>query len=256
MRALMPLRWFIAFSVALVLAACASGPTMSGKSLLPDSDIVTPGQVTQTEDLEQRQNQLNINQAWLAELNKQLTEREKAVSRRENELTINEAWIAELNKQLTEREETVDRHENELAINQAWLDEREARLATTLTAETGECFANVFIPAQYRTVAVTKPVDVPPGDNFPVRYQSVKERVKISDDRYENMEVLCQNEMTDCRVKEIQRSLFKGGYYSGPIDGIIGKQTRLALNNFQKDFNLAVTNHLTVETIRSLDTNF
>jgi len=256
MRILVPLKLFIAFSVALVLAACASGPTLSGRSQLHDPDILTPGQVTQTEDLERRENELGINQAWLAELNRQLTEREEAVSRRENELTIDEAWLAELNKQLNEREETVARHENELAINQAWLNEKEARLANPFATDSGECFANVFIPAQYRTVAVTKPIEVPTTENFPVLYQTVKERVKVSDDHYQSMEVLCQSELTDCRIKEVQRSLFKGGYYSGPIDGIIGKQTQLALNNFQKDFDLTVTNQLTVETIRSLDTNF
>jgi murein L,D-transpeptidase YcbB/YkuD len=40
--------------------------------------------------------------------------------------------------------------------------------------------------------------------------------------------------------KQIQMALTKAGYYQGPIDGRIGKQTRQAIKKFQKENNLSV----------------
>ena len=39
---------------------------------------------------------------------------------------------------------------------------------------------------------------------------------------------------TDSEIAKIQKALKSGGYKSGPIDGSYGRQTRLALNRFEK----------------------
>ena len=58
------------------------------------------------------------------------------------------------------------------------------------------------------------------------------------------------------RVNSIQRALYRGDYNPGPIDGIVGRQTMTAVNAFLKDFNLAVADFLTIETVSALDANY
>ena len=82
------------------------------------------------------------------------------------------------------------------------------------------------------------------------------EKVRVTDEQRRWEEILCEDSMTECRIIEVQRALYLGGYEPGPIDGIVGQQTMAAVNAFQKDFNLTVANHLTVETVEALDANF
>jgi Putative peptidoglycan binding domain len=39
-------------------------------------------------------------------------------------------------------------------------------------------------------------------------------------------------------VVEVQRRLARAGYYRGPIDGILGPQTRRAIRAYERDYNL------------------
>ena len=43
------------------------------------------------------------------------------------------------------------------------------------------------------------------------------------------------------RVKKVQQALKDKGFYSGPIDGMLGPKTRDAIGSFQKANNLHVT---------------
>ena len=97
---------------------------------------------------------------------------------------------------------------------------------------------------------------MPKGETLPILYQTVTEQVKVSDERVSWEEILCEDRMTECRISEIQRALYRGGYNPGPINGIVGPETMAAINAFQKDFNLSVANHLTIETVKALDANF
>lgn len=45
-------------------------------------------------------------------------------------------------------------------------------------------------------------------------------------------------------VREAQRQLKHAGYYTGPIDGMVGPMTRGAIRNYQHDNNLAATGRL------------
>jgi hypothetical protein len=49
------------------------------------------------------------------------------------------------------------------------------------------------------------------------------------------------SEFTDSEVARIQKALKSGGYRPGPIDGSYGKQTRLALNRFEKKKRLKLS---------------
>ena len=49
-------------------------------------------------------------------------------------------------------------------------------------------------------------------------------------------------------IKKVQKTLRDKGYDPGPIDGVMGPQTRKALRQYQKSENLPVTGHLDTQT--------
>jgi hypothetical protein len=273
--------WAVIFTVTLLLAACATPTSKVANTAMmsgPDATITQPEAQKQT--LERRQNEMVIRQAWLDEREMRLDNRESFLDRRENALAINQAWLDERETRLAQGVPDLTQQQEILAFKEAWLDEREmlveqmetraaspVKLAGTDTSpviaetprtkvEAGRCYATVVYPAEYKTVAVTKPIEVPKGENLPVLYKTVTEKVKVTDEQMRWTEVLCDTDLSECRVSEIQRALSRGGYHPGPIDGIVGRQTMAAVNAFQKDFNLAVADYLTIETVRALDANF
>jgi murein L,D-transpeptidase YcbB/YkuD len=52
--------------------------------------------------------------------------------------------------------------------------------------------------------------------------------------------------------RELQKELRKRGFYSGPIDGIFGQDSRMAVKSFQKDSNLQVSGIIDDETYLKL----
>jgi len=54
------------------------------------------------------------------------------------------------------------------------------------------------------------------------------------------------------QVRKIQKALLQAGFNPGPADGVIGPKTMAALENFQKQKNLA-TGQITKETLQALD---
>jgi hypothetical protein len=280
MKTLRVFGWAVIFTVTLLLAACAphtskvaDTDTMSG----PDVTMTQPEEQMQT--LERRENALVIRQAWLDERELRMNQRESGLDVKENALAINQAWLNERETRLAQGVPDLTRKGEALAFKQVWFDDQEQlaimesgatesiKLAgadstfakagsSPIKVEGGHCYASVVYPAEYKTVAVVKPIQVPKGENLPVLYQSVTEKVKVTDEQTRWEEILCEDSLTACRVMEVQRALYRGGYNPGPIDGIVGQQTMAAVNSFQKDFNLTVANHLTVETVKALDANF
>ena len=53
-------------------------------------------------------------------------------------------------------------------------------------------------------------------------------------------------------IRAAQRELKERGFYSGPIDGVIGTATQAALRAYQRDRGLTVTGRLDSPTVRSL----
>lgn len=112
----------------------------------------------------------------------------------------------------------------------------------------------VVIPAQYKTVKVRKLVS-PAAEKriaIPAQYQTVTRTEQVSDGQMEWMPVLCQVNMTSSKIKELQTALQKGGYYRGPIDGIVGSQTINAMRKFQDAKGLTQTRFITIETVKAL----
>lgn len=53
-------------------------------------------------------------------------------------------------------------------------------------------------------------------------------------------------------VRRVQAALYAQGYYTGPLDGVVGPNTRAALSKFQKDHGLSATGTITTETLNAL----
>ena len=281
MKSLRVCGWAVIFTVTFLLAACApqrAGVADTSMTSGPDTSITQPEE--QTLSLMRDENALVIRQAWLDERESQLNKRAGELNRRENALSINQAWLNERETRLDHQAFDLTAQDDMQTFRDVWLDKRETHVGipassgtayvklagpdssvvkaepSPIRVESGRCYARVAFPAEYKTVAVVKPIEVPKGENLPVLYQTVTEKVKVTDAQTRWEEILCEQEMTDCRVFEIQRSLTRGGYNPGPIDGVIGHQTMAAVKAFQKDFNLTVADYLTVETVNALDANF
>jgi hypothetical protein len=119
--------------------------------------------------------------------------------------------------------------------------------ATTRTVE---------IPAQYKTVKVRKLVSAPQTRRIeiPEEYQTVTKRRLVAEGRMEWRPILCETNVSRPLVRDIQRALEGSGHSPGPIDGIIGRQTRAALKSFQKAKGLP-SGELTVATLDALGVN-
>lgn len=50
-------------------------------------------------------------------------------------------------------------------------------------------------------------------------------------------------------VRRVQLALTSYGYYTGPIDGILGRQGKAAISKFQSDYKLKVTGTITPEVL-------
>lgn len=57
---------------------------------------------------------------------------------------------------------------------------------------------------------------------------------------------------SDERIYNAQLALRRSGYDPGPVDGIMGEQTRYAIRQFQRDNHLAITGDLNEATVKEL----
>ncbi len=110
------------------------------------------------------------------------------------------------------------------------------------------------IPAEYRYVNVTKLVEPEREVSIaiPPVHQTVTKKVKVSDEKMQWKEVLCDTNMTRNRIVNIQQELKSQGYDPGPIDGVIGMETMGAVNKFQRNKGLLVSKYMTIETVKAL----
>jgi len=112
---------------------------------------------------------------------------------------------------------------------------------------------SVPIPAKYDTLRVRKLVRPAQERRVPVEatYKTVSKQRKISDERLEWREILCETNTTPDVIRKVQIALRSAGYNPGGADGVLGAQTLSALRSYQVDNNLA-SGQLTMATIRRL----
>lgn len=148
-----------------------------------------------------------------------------------------------------------------------------------LSADPRDCrvLCLVEVPAQYRTVtkrvvvedAKTEVVDIPGKYNIvrrkvlakparteeieiPAEYKEISTRklVKVGG-LTKWVEVVCDKDIDRNLILEVQQALKAKGFDPGPLDGVMGPQTREALQRFQEENNLPVGN-MNKETMRAL----
>ncbi len=112
----------------------------------------------------------------------------------------------------------------------------------------------VEIPAEYKTVK-TQRLASPVGtfeEYVPAKYETVEYFVTADQGGYTTWtEVLCQEKTTSGIVRKVQQALIDKGYKPGSIDGVMGGQTKAALEKFQQDKALPEGN-LNMETLTAL----
>jgi hypothetical protein len=111
----------------------------------------------------------------------------------------------------------------------------------------------ITIPAEYKTVKVRKLVSPAREQriNIDAEYQTVTRTEKVSDGHMAWRRIFCETNMNADVIKRIQLALRDAGHDPGPIDGVIGYETRMAIESYQRANNLAV-GELTYETIENM----
>lgn len=116
----------------------------------------------------------------------------------------------------------------------------------------------IEIPAQHKTVTVTKLVEPAKEVRNPIaeEQQTISKTVMMEDAKLEWRSILCDTNMTPGNARKIQRALKAAGYNPGPIDGVIGQQTQLALHRFQTKHRLPTDDYVNVDTVKALQVSY
>ncbi len=112
----------------------------------------------------------------------------------------------------------------------------------------------VQIPAVYKTVSKQQLIKCATVNvtTIPAKYKTERHKVMISKGGYTNwVEVVCDTDIDSYLIKRVQQKLNDLGYGSGTPDGIMGANTRRALEKYQADNNLPVGN-LNIATMQKL----
>jgi len=111
----------------------------------------------------------------------------------------------------------------------------------------------VTVPAEYDKVKVQKMISAEREERkvIPAVYQTVTKEVMVEKGRMLWKRVLCESNLSQDVVRQIQTALIEQGYNAGGVDGMVGDQTKEAIKIFQTDKGLA-TGGLTYETLNAL----
>jgi hypothetical protein len=125
---------------------------------------------------------------------------------------------------------------------------------TKTVLDTPATTKEIEIPATYKDVKVKKMVEEAKEVKTPIpaEYKIVKKRKKVSDAKQAWERILCQTNMNKDVILKIQEALKAKGYNPGKIDGVLGRDTRIALDKYQRD-NALATGGITYETLNALN---
>ena len=112
----------------------------------------------------------------------------------------------------------------------------------------------ISIEPTYKTIKVKKLVSKAKEVKIPIEavYKMVNKTEKIAASHQSWERILCQTNMNQNVVLKIQNALKAKGYNPGKIDGVLGRDTRLALDKYQRDNSLS-TGGITYETLKALN---
>ncbi len=111
----------------------------------------------------------------------------------------------------------------------------------------------ITIDPTYKIIKVKKLVEKAQEVKTPIEatYKMVDKKEKVSDSHQSWERILCQTNMNQNVILKIQKALKAKEYNPGKIDGVLGRDTRLALDKYQRDNSLA-TGGITYETLKEL----
>ncbi|MCD8522169.1 MAG: peptidoglycan-binding protein [Saccharospirillaceae bacterium] len=140
--------------------------------------------------------------------------------------------------------------------NQICLVEQPARYETVTrqVVKVPASSRKVDVPAEFDTLKVTKLVSAAETReiNIPEEYKDIELRHLDKEGYMEWRSILCETNMDNGTVADIQRALQSRGYNPGKIDGVVGRDTMNAVNAFQKENDLPVDQYLNMQTIKAL----
>ncbi|WP_084154687.1 peptidoglycan-binding domain-containing protein [Polycyclovorans algicola] len=112
----------------------------------------------------------------------------------------------------------------------------------------------VSVPAQVSNMQVQRMVEPARVNRVPVPEQlaTVTVRELTHPSSLEWRSVICETNMTPGLLQRVQQALKSQGFDPGPIDGILGRRTLSALNDFQRSRGLPVDSYLNVESVQAL----
>ena len=127
---------------------------------------------------------------------------------------------------------------------------------TKTVLETPETTKKVAIAPTYKVVKVKKLIEEAKEVKIPIEavYKEIEKKEKISEAHQSWKRILCQTNMNKDVILQIQNALKAKGYNPGKIDGVLGRDTRIALDKYQRDNSLA-TGGITYETLNALGVN-
>ena len=111
----------------------------------------------------------------------------------------------------------------------------------------------ISVEATFKDMKVKKLVSQAKEIKTPIEaeYKLLKKRKKISEATQGWERILCQTNMNKNVILSIQNALKAEKYNPGKIDGVLGRDTRVALDKYQRDNSLA-TGGITYETLNAL----
>lgn len=113
------------------------------------------------------------------------------------------------------------------------------------------------IPAKYEIVRMRKLVE-PAQErviDIPAEYTIVTKSVQVSEGRLTWMPVLCEANVTQAKVTEVQQALKTAGHDPGKIDGVLGARTMASIEAYQRAHDLA-HGGLTLQTLAKLGVDY
>jgi len=127
---------------------------------------------------------------------------------------------------------------------------------TKTVLDTPASTKDIEIQPTFKTIKVKKLVEEAQEIKTPIEavYKTLKKKEKISDSHQSWERILCQTNMNKDVILQIQNALKDKGYRPGKIDGVLGRDTRVALDKYQRDNSLA-TGGITYETLNALNVN-
>ncbi|CAA6817033.1 MAG: Reverse transcriptase [uncultured Sulfurovum sp.] len=124
---------------------------------------------------------------------------------------------------------------------------------TKVVLNTPSSTKEIAIEPTYKTIKVKKLVQEAQEVKTPIEavYKVVNKKEKVASSHQSWERILCQTNMNQNVVLKIQNALKAKNYKPGKIDGVLGKDTRVALDKYQRDNSLA-TGGITYETLNAL----